>query len=346
MNFAELNMPSYQRHRTFFLHLSFWLLVAVYRFFDFFDFGGALTWAVVILPLMFYITSSYIHYFFILPIWIQQKKIGFYVFWLLLLIAANSTGKLMAEHKIYLLIRPELDIRPLTAMNVISAVWNTSSFLLFTSMMRLTLERFDLENKQKQLQNEKLTAELNYLKAQINPHFLFNTLHNLNYLVYSGAKNATDVIIKLSNIMRYMIYDANKERVPLIRELDYIKDYIHLESIRLNNSFELKFDTEGDLNQKEIAPLIFIPLIENAFKHGVKDSEQNCWVHVKVKATDSSVIVEVANRKLNDKNSNGSSGFGLDNLHKRLSLSYTNTHRLEVNESATEYKTILTLLQV
>lgn len=333
----------FTRHRGTFLHVSFWAVYGVYRYFDLYDFDKDYTWMFVSVPVFFYSVASYLHYFFILPLWVQHKQISAYLFSLVVLITITVLGKLFIELKIFASLRPDIDyFNQLTHMHIIGAVWNTSSFLLFTGMLRFTLERFDLENKQKQLQNEKLIAELNYLKAQINPHFLFNTLHNLNYLVYSGSKNATEVIIKLSNIMRYMIYDAKKERVPLVRELDYIRDYIHLEGIRLNNSFNL-INTEGEIGKAEIAPLVFITLVENAFKHGVKDVEQNCWVTIHVHVSNQTIVFQVANRKISNSNGNLPSGFGLENLRKRLALSYPNGHRLEIDENKTEYKTTLTI---
>ena len=173
---------------------------------------------------------------------------------LIILLAVIFCGRVLTENLVYTQFTTNEEyFKTLKLSRIISTVWDTLTFIVFTGMIRFVLEWFELENKRKQLENEKLNAELNYLKSQINPHFLFNTLHNLNSLVYVGAKNANDVIIKLSNIMRYMIYESGKERVPLSSEIAYMNDYIHLESIRLNNSFKLDFKITGQVEQVVIA---------------------------------------------------------------------------------------------
>jgi LytS/YehU family sensor histidine kinase len=296
-------------------------------------------------PLVFNVIASYLHYFFILPDLIRDKKAGPYVAKLLLLLAFILTARILTENQIFAQIATnEAYYKTLKPMRVISTIWDTLTFLIFTGMIRFTLDWFDLENKKKQLENEKLVAELNYLKAQINPHFLFNTLHNLNYLVYSGSKNATEVIIKLSNIMRYMIYDANKEKVALKKEIAYMNDYIHLESIRLNQKFHLDFMVNGAVDQIEIAPLVMLTFLENAFKHGVSDQEENCWIKVDLRTSEKTIEYEVSNKKLKiPPIRNLKSGFGLENVKKRLELSYPGKYVLNIQGDDSVYKVHLTL---
>jgi len=333
------------RNRTVLLHTSFWLFYASYRIYDVQDFTGLnKAFVLVGIPLAFHIVASYVHYFFIFPVWLQKRKILLYVLLVTLLVGAVVPLRIGVENRVFINLTLNTNyFKTITLSRVISCIWDVLSFLFFTGMIRFTLDRFDLESKRKQLENEKLIAELNYLKAQINPHFLFNSLHNLNYLVYSGSKGATEVIIKLSNIMRYMIYDANKERVLLLRELDYMEDYIHLESIRLNNSFTMEFLKEGNLNDVEIAPLLLITILENAFKHGVKDSEQSCWIKASLQVTPEKILFNVRNRKLLSRERNLPSGFGLQNLKKRLVLSYPENHQLRIDDNEETYFIELTL---
>ncbi len=334
-----------EKHRTLLLHLSFWVLYCTYRFYDISEFTGwQLALAYVGIPLFFNLAASYAHYFLLLPVWLSRKQVWRYLFFTLSLIGFITAMRILTENQIYPSFSKNVDyFKTVKLSRIISTIWDALGFMLFTGMIRFTIDRFDLESKQKQLQNEKLTAELNYLKAQINPHFLFNTLHNLNYLVYAKSDRATEVIIKLSNIMRYMIYDASKSSVLLTKELEYLDDYIHLESIRLTHAFDLTFDKQGDYSQVEIAPLVMITLLENAFKHGVRDKDKNSWIKMKLRVDDQTIFFEVSNQILVADPTKLRSGFGLDNLRKRLDLSYPNRHQLEISQDNHIYTVQLTL---
>ncbi len=333
------------RHRVFVLHVSFWILYFSYRIYDIYEYTG-LTRALVYtgLPGIFNLIASYTHYFFILPILFLHKNWKKYMLLLLALLIPVLCIRILVENQVFPLLSATQDyFKTLKLTRVISTVWDTLTFLIFTGMIRFVLDWFELENKRKQLENEKLNAELNYLKSQINPHFLFNTLHNLNSLVYAGAKNANEVIIKLSNIMRYMIYESSKERVTLSSEIDYMNDYIHLESIRLNNSFRLDFKIEGPVEQVKIAPLMLITFLENAFKHGVSDQEADCWIDVRLTVSEKQLQYHVSNKKINLKQNKLKSGFGLDNVKKRLELSYPDKYTLLVHDQENSYSIDLTI---
>lgn len=341
--------PFLNRHKVLMLHMAFWLLYISYRTFDLHKYMG-LKMAVlfVVLSAVLRMVAAYTHYFFILPAWLRNKQSIQYAIKLTLLVAVVSAVRLYAETALMAWANIEpMYYQVITVSRVIGIVWDTLAFLLFIGMIRFTTDWFDLENKKKQLENEKLIAELNYLKARINPHFLFNTLHNLNYLVYAGSKNATDVIIKLSNIMRYMIYDASKDHVPLKKEIEYMNDYIHLESIRLNQAFTLNFNVSGNLNELEIAPLILITFLENAFKHGVSDQVEDCWIDIDLTVSADTIRYHVANRKIGQGTTQKlKSGFGLENVRKRLLLSYPGKHELNIADKNDIFETELILKRV
>lgn len=132
--------------------------------------------------------------------------------------------------------------------------------------------------------------------------------------------------------MRYMIYEANKTHVPLEHEVDYLYDYIHLESIRLSQSVNLTFEKKGDMDSITIAPLTLITLLENAFKHGVRDTEKDCWIKMELKIENGTIYYEVSNRILASDPTRQASGFGLENLKRRLNLGYPNRHRLQITK--------------
>jgi LytS/YehU family sensor histidine kinase len=132
--------------------------------------------------------------------------------------------------------------------------------------------------------------------------------------------------------MRYMIDDANKNRVQLGQEVDYLNNYIHLESIRLTHPFELSFVKDGDFSLVEIAPLTLIPLVENAFKHGVRDRVPGCWIKIHLEVSKGQILFDVSNRILPIDPSRPASGFGLENLKKRLTLSYHGKHNFVMSQ--------------
>jgi LytS/YehU family sensor histidine kinase len=321
-------------HRMIVLHLIFWVLYFTYRIYDLQGYIGIdKAIAYVSIPLVSNLIASYTHYFFILPLWLSRQRIKTYATATLALLVIVVVMRIIIENQLYpMIVKNETYFQTVKLTRIISTLWDTIAFILFTGMIRFTVDRFDLESKQKQLQNEKLTAELNYLKAQINPHFLFNTLHNLNYLVYSRSTLATEVIIKLSGIMRYMIDEVNKSRVQLQQEVEYLSNYIHLESIRLTNPFELTFEKEGDFALIEIAPLTLIPLVENAFKHGVQDRTSGCWIKIRLEVREDKILFDVSNRILPIDPSRPASGFGLENLKKRLALSYPHRHHFVMSQ--------------
>ncbi len=334
------------KYKVLLLHISFWVLYFSYRIYDMYGYFGLSKAATFTgLPMGFNIIASYVHYFFILPIFLRDQKWKMYLLRLLALLIPVMCFRILTENQIFVSMtsQPEY-FRTLKLFRLVSTIWDTLTFLVFTGMIRFVLDWFALENEKKQLENEKLVAELNYLKSQINPHFLFNTLHNLNYLVYAGSQNATEVIIKLSNIMRYMIYEAGKERVPLSSEIGYMNDYIHLESIRLNKSFHLDFNIHGPVENVKIAPLMLITFLENSFKHGVSDLETNCWIRMKLVVENNQLNFRVSNKKIiaNTKQKL-KSGFGLSNVKKRLALSYPSLYTLNVDDQPETYEIRLTL---
>ncbi|MGC4021614.1 MAG: histidine kinase [Cyclobacteriaceae bacterium] len=196
------------------------------------------------------------------------------------------------------------------------------------------------------MENDKLVNELKFLKAQINPHFLFNTLNNLYYLAYSNSPNTTEVIAKLSQMMRYMIYDSNYQQVPLTKEIEYMKNYISLERLRLNNEVPIDFEVEGEVENKLITPLIFITFLENAFKHGVSANTANSWVKINMKMEGNNCTYSVTNSKLKEvlTETKEKSGIGLQNLKRRLELSYSGRYELKTHDQPEQYFAQLKLI--
>jgi len=189
------------------------------------------------------------------------------------------------------------------------------------------------------LKAEKSKTELSLLRTQINPHFFFNTLNNLYALTVKNSKQAPDVILKLSDMMRYTIYEGEKDTVKIQDEIEYLNNYIELHKIRYKKSVEITFKHKVDGNQ-EIAPLLFIILLENAFKHGIETLTENAFIHINLFEDAEFIHFKIENN-FDPKEINESNGIGLQNLKRRLSLLYSEKHELIVDKKNNIYKTTL-----
>jgi len=175
------------------------------------------------------------------------------------------------------------------------------------------------------LKKEKKEAELLHLKSQVNPHFFFNTLNNLYGLVEQDTDKAKQLILKLSDMMRYSIYEGQKDFVSLGEEVDYLQNYIELHKMRYHKKIDVAFDIDIEDEQIKVMPLLFIILLENAFKHGVENLRKDAFVSLQLKATSDQIVFEVVNN-FDKEELNGHQGIGLENLRRRLNLVYTNQH--------------------
>lgn len=192
------------------------------------------------------------------------------------------------------------------------------------------------------LKEDRVKAELTLLKSQVNPHFFFNTLNNLYGLVVEQSPKAPEVVLQLSDMMRYTIDVGKEEVVKLTDEIQYLENYIALHKIRYHKNVDIRFDHNVDKDIL-VAPLLFINLLENAFKHGVEPSTENAYIHLNLKTEGHQILFTIENNyDLNTPHQNG--GIGLDNLKKRLAHSYPNRHQLRIKKTDTVYTVHLKLL--
>ncbi len=211
------------------------------------------------------------------------------------------------------------------------------AYLVLTTLLKLSKGWFELyETKQllEQLKSEKLQTELLALKGQINPHFLFNSLNSIYSLSIEKEPVTSKFILKLSDVLRYMIYEANVEKVSLKKEITYLENYVELQRLRVDEKAEIKVEVKGKANHLKIAPLLLIPLVENGFKHGIKGDTKNAFINIFMN-------VEKHDFHFNVKNNRGQvdviekdhfNGIGLQNVQRRLELLYPEKHELKIKE--------------
>ncbi|NNF22794.1 MAG: sensor histidine kinase [Saprospiraceae bacterium] len=191
------------------------------------------------------------------------------------------------------------------------------------------------------LKESQLKTELAYLKSQINPHFLFNTLNNLYIMSMKKMDDLPKSIMQLSDLLRYQLYECDTERVSLASELEYIRNYISLEKLRRNN-LDVHFEIEGPVNSKEIAPLIFIPFIENAFKYSNKSDGSKSFVEIKINIVQDKIHFSCIN-EIGDIKARDVGGIGIKNAKRRLELAYKDKHNVSIKADDNLYKLYLIL---
>ncbi|MCE7054292.1 histidine kinase [Algoriphagus sp. AGSA1] len=219
------------------------------------------------------------------------------------------------------------------------------SLLFFTSMAIWLIRWLVIQIKAiLRLKKEKKQAELMHLKSQVNPHFFFNTLNNLYGLVGQDTEKAQELILKLSDMMRYSIYEGQNDWVTLADEIAYLDNYMDLHRMRYHKRIDIRFDVDADDRNIQIMPLLFIILVENAFKHGVEKLRSNAFVHVHLKATKQLLDFKIENN-FDPEEIDENDGIGLKNLKKRLELVYHNRHELiiSMDPNAGLYCTLLKL---
>ena len=203
-----------------------------------------------------------------------------------------------------------------------------SIFILAVSTsIRVTQAWYANEKQKNIIKSEKLNSELSFLKSQINPHFLFNTLNNIYSLANRKSEHTATAIVKLSHLMRYMLYEAKKDIVDLRNEINYLIDYIELQKLRMPDKSKVIFNIEGNESDKKIEPMLLIPFVENAFKHGDIYSD-NAKINIILRVNEKRLIFKVQNHidESGTENKDEGSGIGLENTEKRLELLYPNNH--------------------
>lgn len=218
--------------------------------------------------------------------------------------------------------------------------WGTS-YIIVAMAIYAVQQSFRSELANKNLKNDVVKAELAFLKSQINPHFLYNTLNYVYSLAIPVSDKLADAVLKLSDLMRYTLSESATGFVPLAKEVEYVKNYIALFRMRFEPNFYLDFNIDGLSENQEIASLMLIPFVENAFKHGVVN-DKNSPVRINLKASAKMLVFEVSN-KINRGQKDTSSGVGLLNVQRRLNLIYPDRHELLISNNSNTYKTTLTI---
>ncbi len=315
------------KRRIFLLHLLFWLVYCVSNSYlwQTFDktYNETTVYGLTRLPVK--MIAVYINLYLLNLFFFRKRYFAFFSFFFLNLMAAGLIQTSLSAGGIF------------NYENVTQYSLPICSVIMLSSILLIGHRFFVKVNESRQLEIEKIKSELSFLKTQIQPHFLFNTLNNIYSLTFNNSQLAGRSILQLSALLRYMLYETGAEKIALQKEIDHLKDYIELEKIRFASRLEFSFNISGNVADKTIAPLLLMSLLENAFKHASNKLDEMIWITIDLIVKGDYLCFTVENSvfpggKIQMQDSY--SGLGWKNVERRLSLSYENytlDHQLKEN---------------
>jgi two-component system, LytTR family, sensor kinase len=231
---------------------------------------------------------------------------------------------------------------PFREMHVFNFTSTALLLILFSLGLRIVERHSDIEKIQKEIERQKLNSELAFLKNQISPHFFFNTLNNIYSLIGTSSEDSQKAVLKLSKLMRYLLYESEQGNTKLSNEIDFMNNYIDLMKLRMNDKISLTVSFPDNYEDINIPPLLFVPFIENAFKHGISYREKS-FIDISLRTTKNAITFKCSNSLFisRDISENGHSGIGLENAGKRLNLLFPGKHNLKITKSETTFDVLL-----
>jgi two-component system, LytTR family, sensor kinase len=289
---------------------------------------------------------TYFTIFITVERFLLQKKYVPFVFCLLIsLIFAGVFRRIATFEIIYKVLYPDraktLFILP---KMMIDAVY-VQLIAGLGSMIYVIRKWMEQQRVNEKLMREKVAAELALLRSQVQPHFIFNTLNNIYMLSLKSSPLTSDMIYRLSALLSYMLYDSKRSLIEVEKEIDYVKNYINLEKIRYGNRLDIQMCGVNDVKGVQVPPLLFLPLVENAFKHGVSNAVEDSWIHIDISLKKRVLIFKIENSLCDEKvKTNGfGNGLGLDNLKKRLEILYPDNFELKILKDEDSHLAVLKL---
>lgn len=331
------------RQLQLWLHVGLWLLILsvyAYGFVRFMPLELSLLRGLAntfFMALLFYANIYYIQQF------MEKGKIAWYTA-LLIPTMVFSTLMRTVINRLF----PEID---LTMVNVRMGMdWSAGAIatnllvFLFSSSYQVLVTRLENEQKQNAIIIQQNEAQLQFLRGQINPHFLFNMLNNIYSLAMAKSEKTAPMVLKLSGLLRYVIYDSRKETTPIQQEVAQIEEYIELQQMRSEEPLDVRFEKKITHPDAVIEPMILLPLVENCYKHAGLDIDPSAFVRISLEADPQKLLFKTYNKKLlydNQKDKIG--GIGLENIRNRLQLKYPRSHEFVVNEGPEYFEVLLFL---
>lgn len=303
-----------------------------------------------LLPVAF--MESYFFNYTLIPKYLGKKRYGrFFLFSVYTILTSTWLSFLIVLFALIFILNKDASLDPALLHPELQVI--SLNFIVFLAISIKQVKRaFYMQQEKNELEKTALTtelklkeAELKLLKAQVHPHFLFNTLNNLYGLTLEKSDEAPGLVLRLSDILDYILYRCDEKFVPLSEEIENLRNYIEIEKIRYSKKLELKQYYPKDFNSFKIAPLIILPFVENAFKHGVSNFPGKAMVKINISLVEKNLVMLIENSKnpLQKKGENHTKGIGLSNVKKRLELMYPSKHILTLDEKPETFSVNLTL---
>jgi len=352
MNSFILNSKRKRVHRMLW-HILFWIIYVFFYAFTPIALGEEdslikdLQFVLIQLPLKLLATYTLL-YFFIPKFILKKKHTIFFVFIIPLAFIIGLGQRALMGYYLYPIYYPEhlAEYGLIYWPKVFYASVETYSVAAAAATIKLLKQWFNTQQLTNSLKQEKLAAELKFLKAQIHPHFLFNTLNNLYALTLKKSSKAPEVVLKLSELLDYMLYECNESKVALDKEINMLENYIALEKIRYGEELSVKFHVDKEVRNFDISPMLLLPLVENSFKHGVSGEIHEKWIEIKLSASNDTLNFTIENSRdssIRGKKESYTEGIGLKNVIRRLELVYKNKHQIKIDDKGESFKVSLTI---
>ncbi len=322
-------------------HICFWIIITlIFTVIDA-SYKGEYKYPFIIqlvnLPMS--LAVVYFNYFVLLPkLLFRGKNIKFFSYTILTLTIAGFFQRIINYNVLTLLIPNSTDLGLWLPYKFLQSFMILASPLVFLVGSSVLWKVSELQKKAKTLENEKLQSELKYLKSQINPHFLFNTLNNIYGLSLENSRKTPELILKLSDFLSFSLYESDQMLIPIEKEIQLLNDFIALEIARFEDRVKLDITIEKGSKNIMIPPLILVPFVENAFKHGLKNETRVAKIYVVLNYSDKRLYFSVINSKPTEIISSIGKGIGLENIKKRLNIIYGDKYVLSIKNKITTYE--------
>lgn len=314
---------------TYWHHILFWSLYFIFNtlrwgsYFDDYDYSFKTN----ILSFINHISLAYFNIYYLMPKFVYKRKFKTYIVSVFIcLLAALILRYTLTYSLVSTNVWPEgpEPIDRITLNYAVQMMLGELYVMSFVTAIKITIDWLREKNKLIELEKRQLASELKFLRTQVSPHFFFNTLNNIYSLSLEKSDNAPELILRLSKLMRYLIYGTKEPLQPLKREIEIIQDYIELERVRFDNALKIFFNVQGDLEEALIPPMLLMPLVENAFKHGANKSLDQVCIAIDFIVLENMLYFNVSNTIPSPLSTSGQEigGIGVKNVKKRLKLAY------------------------